>query len=246
MPGIFASRWMENFYPKVMRKNLWYSGGILLLLSGCVQVQQEELSPHSTDIGWYPTSQKSLSAKSISAHTRIMGKSICTARKMRLFLQKSNQQISIRYLRLPEMYLLEGAKEGVRGDLAFAQAIHETDCFRFGGDVLPTQNNFAGLGATGNGVRGHSFRTMQLGVRAHIQHLKAYASTARLAQPCVDPRFSYVKNRGCAPYLEDLSGKWAVPGFDKGKYPDLKTAQRCQDSYADKIKKLYHQIRAIP
>lgn len=244
MPETFASTGMKKFYPKSMRKFLWCSGGILLLHSGCV-LQQEELSPRSTDIKWHSSSPKTLPTKSVSPRTRIMGKATCTARQMRLFLQKQ-KEVPARYLRLPEIYLSEGAKEGVRGDLAFAQAIHETDCFRFGGDVLPAQNNFAGLGATGNGVRGHSFPTMQRGVRAHIQHLKAYASTARLRQPCVDPRFSCVKNRGCVPYLEGLSGKWAVPGYDRAKYPDLKSAQQCRDSYADKIKKIYDQIRKIP
>ena len=37
-----------------------------------------------------------------------------------------------------------------------------------------------------------------------------------LAQACVDPRFDLVK-RGCAPLLEDLNGKWAVPGDGYGE-----------------------------
>ena len=43
------------------------------------------------------------------------------------------------------------------------------------GDVKPEQNNFAGLGATGNGVRGESFKDVETGVRAHLEHFMLYA-----------------------------------------------------------------------
>ncbi len=61
-----------------------------------------------------------------------------------------------------------------------------------------------------------SFKDVRTGIRAQVQHLKAYASTDPLAQACVDPRFDLVK-RGCAPLLEDLNGKWAVPGDGYGE-----------------------------
>jgi N-acetylmuramoyl-L-alanine amidase len=102
----------------------------------------------------------------------------------------------------------EGAKLGVRGDIAFAQSIKETGWFRFTGDVKSSQNNFAGIGATGNGVPGNSFPSAQIGVRAQIQHLYAYASTAPLNDTKVDPRFDYV-NRGSATSWQGLNGKWA-------------------------------------
>ena len=92
----------------------------------------------------------------------------------------------------------------------------ETGFLRYGGDVERSQYNFAGLGATGNGAKGNSFATVREGIRAQIQHLKAYASTETLNNPCVDSRFKYV-TRGCAPYVEWLgisenpSGKgWAT------------------------------------
>ena len=66
-----------------------------------------------------------------------------------------------------------------------------------------SQNNFCGMGVTQNGVKGNSFATPQLGIRAQIQHLKAYASTEPLKQDCIDTRFRYVQ-RGCAPYVEWL------------------------------------------
>ena len=59
------------------------------------------------------------------------------------------------------------------------------------------------MGVTQNGETGNSFKTPQLGIRAQIQHLKAYANTTKLKQECVDQRFDLV-SRGCAPYVEYL------------------------------------------
>ena len=107
----------------------------------------------------------------------------------------------------------EGADEGVRGDIAIAQSFQETGVFQFGGNVLPEQYNFAGMGVTGYGNRGNSFKDARTGVRAQIQHLKAYASTKDLNKACVDPRFDLVE-RGCAPTIAGLSGTWAAdPGY---------------------------------
>ena len=63
--------------------------------------------------------------------------------------------------------------------------------------------------ATGHGVPGASFKSVQIGIRAQIQHLKAYASTGPPRRGLVDPRFGRVP-RGSAPYVEDLSGTWAA------------------------------------
>ena len=110
--------------------------------------------------------------------------------------------------------LQEANAEGVRAEVVFAQAMHETGWLQFGGDVLAEQCNFAGIGATGGGVPGNSFNTndtdsVRIGLRAQVQHLKAYASTASPNQVLVDPRFDYV-TRGCAPTVEALGGKWAT------------------------------------
>lgn len=103
----------------------------------------------------------------------------------------------------------EAAAEGVRAEIVFTQAMLETGWLQFGGDVKIGQFNFAGIGATGGGVPGSSFPDVRTGIRAQVQHLKAYASTAPLNNVCVDPRFHYVK-RGSAPTMEQLAGKWAA------------------------------------
>ncbi|WP_059103220.1 N-acetylmuramoyl-L-alanine amidase [Shouchella shacheensis] len=119
---------------------------------------------------------------------------------------------------LGSYYLRFGEYYGIRGDVAFAQALHETDYFRFTGVVQPDQNNYAGIGATGPDNPGASFYTPRDGVLAHLQHLFAYASSEPLPEkyPLVDPRFDLVQ-RGSAPTWVALNGKWAVPGDRYGQ-----------------------------
>lgn len=104
---------------------------------------------------------------------------------------------------LAQIYIEECNAEGIRAEVAFAQAMKETGFLRYGGDVKINQYNFAGLGATGNGNPGNSFLSVREGVRAQIQHLKAYANNEALNNPSVDNRFGYVA-RGTAPYVEWL------------------------------------------
>lgn len=159
--------------------------------------------------------------------TEIMGEAHATAQQMALFCRSKNEEpklTSCTLEQLAEIFLEEGKAEGVRGDVAFAQSLHETGYFKFGGIVLPSQNNYAGIGALNGNATGQAatFPDPRTGVRAQIQHLKAYASTEPLVNTCVDPRFSLVA-RGSAPYVEWLgaadnpNGKgWAVPGSGYG------------------------------
>lgn len=159
--------------------------------------------------------------------TAIMGKAQATASQMAAFCLSKNaspQLPSCTVEELARMFIEEGEAEGVRGDVAFAQSLHETGYFKFGGIVLPSQNNYAGIGALNGNATGQaaSFPDPRTGVRAQIQHLKAYASTEALVNECVDPRFSLVA-RGVAPYVEWLGAAdnpqgrgWAVPGAGYG------------------------------
>lgn len=167
----------------------------------------------------------------------IMGKSIATKEQLNAYLLVHNPQ-GADYLSLAGIFLEEGEKEGVRGDIAFCQSCKETGFFKFGGDVKPEQHNYAGLGATG-GVPGLSFPDDRTGICAQIQHLKAYASKATLNLECVDPRYKYV-NKGCAPSVEQLGGKWAVPGYSG--YKSLEEARSAKDSYGDHIVKMLDEV----
>ena len=139
--------------------------------------------------------------------TAIMGKPAVTADQMKSYLKKKNPSVPQSVLDMIPLYISEGEAEGVRGDIAFAQSCLETGNFTFSGSAVTLpQNNFCGLGVTQRGKAGLSFESTQLGIRAQIQHLKAYAATDALKNERIDPRFRYVK-RGCAPYVEWLGQK---------------------------------------
>lgn len=152
----------------------------------------------------------------------IMGAAMATEKQCVEYLLRNNPHpnISVSPEALVSYYYAEGAREGVRPDVAFAQALKETGFFRYGGTVTPDQNNYCGLGTTSATVKGAYFSTSELGVRAHIQHLLAYASTRRPATPLVDPRYDLVRSTYGARTLDtwtDLNGRWAVPGHTYGQ-----------------------------
>ena len=113
-----------------------------------------------------------------------------------------------------DLYWLEAEREGVRPDIALAQALVETGYFGYGGTVQPKQNNFCGLGTTGKKVKGAKFKTPEIGVRAHIQHLLAYSTTKKPSINIVDPRYDLAhairKERGLIDKWSGLQGTWAM------------------------------------
>ena len=143
----------------------------------------------------------------------VMSCGLATANDLVQFFMETRSEADVSEVSvIAEHYIEEAAIEGVNHDVAFCQMCIETNFLRFGGDVHRRQNNFGGIGAIGNGVPGAFFESVQIGIRAHIQHLKAYASRKSLQRGLVDPRFWRVR-RGSAPYVEDLSGKWAVDPY---------------------------------
>lgn len=139
--------------------------------------------------------------------TEIMGTAKATAAQMQAYIRAVNAAVPQSVIDMIPLYISEGKAEGVRGDVAFAQSCLETGNFTFSGSAVTlSQNNFCGMGVTAAGVKGNSFTSPQIGIRAQIQHLKAYASTEALRQACVDPRFKYVQ-RGSAKYVEWLGQK---------------------------------------
>ena len=128
------------------------------------------------------------------------------------------------------IYYEEATAEGVDPAVAWCQSMKETGWLQFGGQVKIEQFNFAGLGATDNGASGADFSKygengVRMGVRAQIQHLKAYAVSGltekNLKYACVDPRFRLV-NKGSAKYVEwlgthenPIGAGWAT-GVDYG------------------------------
>lgn len=179
--------------------------------------------------------------------TPIMGKAVATAHQLCLLLRKRNADAPD----YAQTYLDVGARYGVRGDVAFCQSIHETGAWRFGGQTLPEQNNFAGLGATNGGPRGAYFATPQLGIEAQIQHLYLYANAEPLPAgvELIDPRWEAAVSkwgRGAASNVEDLAGKWAVPGYDPRRYTSLAEAFAAEATYGQTILKMLKDALTYP
>jgi hypothetical protein len=154
----------------------------------------------------------------------IMGASRLTAARLTAWFNRRQPRPSGVYAatipvdRLAAIFIEEGAAEGVTGDVAFVQSIVETGWFRFGGQVAGWMNNLAGIGVTDTNPSPAIFPDVRTGVRAQIQHLRAYAdprasacTVPPLAHPCVDPRFNLVSPKGIAPHWNNLgNGKWAT------------------------------------
>jgi len=132
-----------------------------------------------------------------------------------------NPQLEESYVEeISRIYMEESLDEGVNHDIAFCQMILETGFLKYGGSVKKHQNNFCGLGATSQNASGESFPDMRTGIRAHIQHLKAYASYDNISKKSVDKRFRFVK-RGTAKTIYALKGKWAMDPYYDVKLENL-------------------------
>ena len=140
----------------------------------------------------------------------LTGKGVVPAELLAAFLRENNANVSQRdALYLARCYISEANDEGINSDVAFAQMCLETGFLKFGGLVTADMHNYCGLGAIDDAHRGDSFQTVQLGVRAHIQHLNAYGDTDELVNPVVDKRARFVTPRGKAPTIFELAGTWA-------------------------------------
>jgi Mannosyl-glycoprotein endo-beta-N-acetylglucosaminidase len=168
----------------------------------------------------------------------VMGTSDLTAEQIAAFFWANQPPgspcLNVSVEDLSAYFVWEGNVENVRGDIAFAQSIVETGWFRYGGQVQCGQNNYAGIGATDGGPAGATFPDADTGVRAQIQHLRAYADPSAtsctqppLHTPCVDPRFDMVSPKGKAPVWNQMgNGNWAT-----------------SSAYASNVLNLYNRMR---
>lgn len=180
---------------------------------GVVYVKAIELRDFNISIAWDNNSRtvslRSILQVCVGQIDKIMANGNASEVQLMMFLKANNENALAQFPDLPKLYREEAAIEGVNHDVAFCQMCVETGFLRFGSDISPSQNNFASLGTVGGGSEGASFPSARIGVRAHIQHLKAYASLEPLVQELVDPRFRFV-TRGVAPLVDQLSGRWAA------------------------------------
>ena len=163
----------------------------------------------SWDGGSHTVSLRSNLQSGSREFNKIMSPGNTSEVQLQLFLKNNNENALKQFPDLPKLYREEASLEGVNYDIAFCQMCVETEFLRFGGEIKPLQNNFAGLGTIGGSSETASFDSARIGVRAHIQHLKAYASLEPLVQEVVDPRFRFV-TRGIALSIDQLSGRWSA------------------------------------
>jgi hypothetical protein len=151
----------------------------------------------------------------------ILGAGVVSAGRLGAFLRENNPGLSLSYTQeIAALYIEEAADEGVNHDVAFCQMCLETGFLRFGGLVQPEWNNFCGLGAIDAEHPGERFPDSRTGIRAHVQHLKGYASPEPLRNELVDPRYRWIKY-GSAPDIFALAGKWASDREYGGKIKGL-------------------------
>ena len=234
----------KTFMPAILTENGFMDNKREAMLMLDPEFQKEVAIEHSKGICDY----FGMPYISEVSGTPIMGNAEVSAEQLCKYLLSINPNPKIKMdpLEWCKLWISEAAVEGVNAGPAFCQMCHETGYLKYGGQVLPEQNNYGGIGATNNSPvgKGAWFDTEQIGVRASIQHLKAYGSKEPLKQKCVDPRFSLV-TRGSAPNFEDLGGKWAWPGYNKSKYTSLEAAKAAKDTYGHFIIKKYEDLKKV-
>lgn len=177
-----------------------------LTASGLPETLAEQIAAELKSAGY----SAALTAREVkqeqTGYHSIAGEAVATAAQMVAYIKAKRPGVEQSVIDMIPLYISEGQTEGIAGDIAFAQSCIETGNFSFPGEtcaVTLAQNNFAMMGVTATFAKGESFASPQLGIRAQIQHLKAYANNEPLAKECVDPRF-YLVSRGSAPYVEWL------------------------------------------
>ena len=165
----------------------------------------------------------------------IFGEAVAAKEQAAALIRQNNPNVRLACSveELVDLYWQEAEREGVRPDLALCQSLVETGTYAYGGDVQHHQNNFCGLGTTGGGVKGATFKTPELGVRAHIQHLLAYTQSKRPKTAIVDPRYELAHKirmeRGVVDTWYGLNGTWAMGSL-----------------YCEKIMAAYQKMLAMP
>lgn len=177
-----------------------------LTASGLPETLAEQIAAELKSAGYSATLTAREVKQEQTGYHSIAGKAVATAAQMTTYIKAKRPGVEQSVIDMIPLYLSEGKTEGIAGDIAFAQSCIETGNFAFPGEtcaVTLAQNNFAMMGVTSTFAKGESFATPQIGIRAQIQHLKAYANSEPLSKECVDPRF-YLVSRGSAPYVEWL------------------------------------------
>jgi len=134
------------------------------------------------------------------------------------FILENNRELNRKNVNdIVECYILEADFENVNYEIAIAQMCYHTNFLRFNGTFAKKKsNNFFGLSTFNNYNAAYVFDSYKTGIRAHIQHLKGYATKDSLKNVCVDPRYYKIEEEygwGSSPTIDGLSNKWAGSGY---------------------------------
>jgi Mannosyl-glycoprotein endo-beta-N-acetylglucosaminidase len=136
--------------------------------------------------------------------------------RLMAYLKATNGRLDPSFGDIATYYKQHGEELRVRWDYAFFQMLLETNYLKYTGADRPKQNNFAGIGTTGGGVRGNAFPDVSTGVRVHIEHLVAY-SGERLANPTgkrtrenQDDIIAVTRKQSRPMTFGDLQMRWAI------------------------------------
>lgn len=154
-----------------------------------------------------------LPREQIQLSRKLLDEGKLSATQLAEFFSINNPRINYdEILEFARYYIKEASDENINSDVAFAQMCLETGFLKFGGLVTKEMHNYCGLGSMDAAHPGEIFQTEQLGVRAHIQHLQAYATTedVPLNNELIDPRYNWVHKTKLAYTIEDLAGSWAM------------------------------------
>lgn len=171
-----------------------FAAGVAFIFFSCQSVQQKK-------------------SHELTISRRLLGEPVLNARQLADYFVSVRTDADREHIRqFAQYYIEEAAKENINSDCAFAQMCLETGYLGFGNLVVPEMHNYCGLGAMDAEHPGEWFETEQLGVRAHIQHLQAYATTEEVSlnQELIDPRYRWVHKTKFADTIFDLAGVWAT------------------------------------
>ena len=212
-------------------------------LQGQLQSEQGRLETQAKDV--QARLQAAIAAGIIRAGgVSLMGGTTLSASQMASWwrAQRYTPNLTVTIDELAQMYVEEGTAEGVRGDVAFAQAVLETGGFR-----SAPGNNFAGMGWCDTCATGRVFPTARDGVRAQIQHLRNYGDQLSRASQLAHPASVYwyapsslsqaVANQNFDTFF---AKGWAVTWNQMG-HGNWAT----DPNYSDKVMKIYASMVAF-
>jgi hypothetical protein len=174
-----------------------------------VYVRAVDLQDYSISVSWDNASRSVV----LIQLNQIMGKGLTSKEQLSEFVQANtkNKEVADQFKDLPKLYIEEASIEAINHDIAFSQMCLETNFLAFSDDLQPTQNNFGRILKVGSS-ESDTFPSARIGVRAHIQQLKAYAAGPDqiVQKPPVSALVYRLPSGGIARFVEQLNNRWSA------------------------------------